>query len=87
MYSWGALLTSQLLAELPWNILTQTIFFFCWYWTVAFPADRTGYTFLSMVVVFPLYYTTIAQAVAAMAPNAAIAALLFSTLFSFVITL
>jgi len=38
-------------------------------------------------VVFPLYYTTVAQAVASMAPNAVIAALLFSTLFSFVIIL
>lgn len=38
-------------------------------------------------VVMPLYYTTIAQAVAAMSANAEIAAILFSVLFSFVLTL
>ena len=87
MYSWGALLTSQLLAELPWNILTQTIFFFCWYWTVGFPTSRTGYLFLAFSILFPLYYTSIAQAVAAMSPNAPIAAVLFTMLYAIVVAL
>lgn len=87
MYSWTALVTSQILVEIPWNILGSTIFFICWYWTVAFPTSRAGYTYLLYGVIFPLYYTTIGQAVASMAPNAAISALLFSVLFSFVITL
>lgn len=86
MYSWTALVTSQILVEIPWNILGSTIFFICWYWTVAFPTSRAGYTYLLYGVIFPLYYTTIGQAVASMAPNAAISALLFSVLFSFVIT-
>jgi ATP-binding cassette subfamily G (WHITE) protein 2 (SNQ2) len=38
-------------------------------------------------VVFPLWYTSFGQAVAAMAPSAEIAAVLFSFLFSFVTTL
>jgi ATP-binding cassette, subfamily G (WHITE), member 2, SNQ2 len=49
--------------------------------------SRAGYTYLLFSVLFPIYYTTIGQAVAAMAPNAEIAALLFSFLFSFVLTL
>jgi len=85
MYSWTALLTSQLLAEVPWNIFGSSIFFLCWYWTVGFDSSRAGYTYLMLGVVFPLYYTTIGQAIASMAPTAEVAALLFSLLFSFVI--
>ncbi|KAF8069062.1 pleiotropic drug resistance ABC transporter [Lyophyllum atratum] len=85
MYSWTALITSQILIELPWNILGSTLLYFCWYWTVGFDSSRAGYTYLMLGIIYPLYYTTIGQAVAAMAPNAEIAALLFSALFSFVI--
>jgi len=85
MYSWTALVSSQILSEVPWNILGSSLFFFCWYWTVGFPNHRTGYTYLTYGIAFPLYYTTVAQAVAAMAPDAVIASILFSTLFSFVI--
>ncbi|KAK7045764.1 ATP-binding cassette transporter snq2 [Paramarasmius palmivorus] len=71
MYSWTALVTSQFLTDLPWNIVGSTLFFFCWYWTIGYENDRAGYTF--------------GQATAAMSPNAEIAAILFSLLFSFVI--
>ncbi|KAH9922740.1 P-loop containing nucleoside triphosphate hydrolase protein [Fomitopsis serialis] len=87
MYSWTAFLTSQLLVELPWNILGSTLYFLCWYWTVGLPSDRGGFTYLMLGIVFPLYYTSIGQAVAAMCPNAEIAALVFSFLFSFVLSL
>ncbi|KAK7465001.1 ATP-binding cassette transporter snq2 [Stygiomarasmius scandens] len=86
MYSWTALVTSQLLVEIPWNMLASSLFFFCWYWTVGYPSDRAGYTYLMIGVTFPLYYTSIGQAVASMSPNAEIAAILFSFVFSFVIT-
>jgi len=87
MYNWTALIVSQILVEIPWNILCSSFFFFCWYWSVGFPSERTGYTYLMYGVVFPIYYTTIAQAVASMAPTAQIASILFSALFSFVVIL
>ncbi|TFK52853.1 hypothetical protein OE88DRAFT_1627317 [Heliocybe sulcata] len=86
MYSWTALITAMILVEIPFNILGSSLFFLCWYWTVGFPNSRAGYTYLVYAVVFPLYYTTIGQAVAAMSPTAEIAAILFSFLFSFVLT-
>ncbi|PPR00332.1 hypothetical protein CVT24_004615 [Panaeolus cyanescens] len=86
MYSWTALVTSQILIELPWNFLGSALLFFSWYWTVGFESSRAGYTFLMMTICWPFYYTTFAQAVTAMAPNVEIAAVLFSLLFSFVIT-
>ncbi|KAF5387203.1 hypothetical protein D9757_006886 [Collybiopsis confluens] len=86
MYHWSALVTAQMVAELPWNMLGSSLFFLTWYWTVGFPSSRAGYTYLLLGVIFPLYYMTFADAVAAMAPNAEIAALAFSLLFSFVLT-
>lgn len=61
MYSWTALVTSQLLAEAPWNIFACSIFYLCWYWTVAYSSEatRAGYTYLMLAIIFPLYYTTI----------------------------
>lgn len=61
MYSWTALLTSQILVAIPWNILGSTIFFFCWYWTVGFESSRAGYTYLMLGVVLPIYFSTIGQ--------------------------
>ncbi|KAF9076400.1 ABC transporter [Rhodocollybia butyracea] len=86
MYHWSALVTAQFVAEIPWNMLGSSLFFFCWYWTVGFPSSRAGYTYLLLGVIFPFYYVSFADAVAAMVPNAEIAALLFSLLFSFVLT-
>ncbi|KAI0693726.1 pleiotropic drug resistance ABC transporter [Cytidiella melzeri] len=87
MYSWTALITSQILVEVPWNILGSSLYYLSWYWTVGFEStpERAGYVYLMLGVLMPLYYTTVGQAIAAMAPNVQIAALLFSSLFSFVI--
>ena len=85
IYSWPALVTSQILVEHPWNMLGTTLFFLCWYWTVGFPTDRAGYTYLVLAVLFPMYYTTIGQAVASTSPTAEIVSILFSLLFSFLV--
>jgi len=87
MYSWSAWVTAQLLVELPWNIFGGVLLFFTWYWTVGYPTERAGYTFLMMAVLTPIYYTTVGQAIAAMAPTVEIAGLLFTLLFSFVLIL
>ena len=87
MYSWTALVTAQILVEVPWNMLGSTLFFFTWYWTSRFPTERAGYAYLGIGVILPIYYSTISLAIASMAPNAEIAAVLFGFLFSFVLTL
>ena len=87
MYSWSAWVTSQILMELPWNILCGSVFFFCWYWTVGYPTSRAGYTYLMLSVLLPIYYTSIGQAVAAMAPTPEVSGLLFTSLFNFVLLL
>ncbi|KAI6026023.1 ABC-2 type transporter-domain-containing protein [Pisolithus marmoratus] len=87
MYSWTAFLASQLVIELPWNILSASLFFVSFYWTVGLPTARAPYTYLLFGVVFPIYFTTAGQAFAALAPTPTIATLLFSTLFVFTIIL
>jgi len=87
MYSWSAWVTAQILVELPWNAFGGVVLFFCWYWTVGFPTERAGYTFLMFAVLIPAYYTTIGQAIAAVASTVEIAGLLFTLLFSFVLIL
>ncbi|KAL6303777.1 pleiotropic drug resistance ABC transporter [Sparassis latifolia] len=85
MYSWSALVTAQMLVEIPFNFLGSLIFFLCWYWTVALPGERAGFTYLLFGVVYPFYYVTIGETVAAMSPTAEIAGIVFSFLFTFVL--
>jgi len=87
MYSWSAWVTAQILVELPWNLFGGVLLFFCWYWTVGFPTERAGYTFLTLAVLFPVYTTTFGQVTAAMAPAVEIAGLLFTSLFSLALIL
>ncbi|CAE6452528.1 unnamed protein product [Rhizoctonia solani] len=89
MYSWPAQVASSILVELPFNIFGTSLFFFSWYWTIGYPssADRTGYAFFVICFIFPIYYTTFSQFVAAMSPDAAISGVLFSLFFAFVIIL
>jgi len=86
MYSWSALITAQILAELILNIIGSSLFFLIWYWLVGYPSSRAGYSYLMLGIMFPMYYTTFSQWVAAMSPNPEIAAQLFSFFFSFVVT-
>ena len=84
-HSWPALVMSHIPVEIPWNILGSTLFFFCWYWAIGFPTDRSGNTYLALGVLFPTYYTAIGQTIAAISPTVEIAGILFSFLFSFVL--
>jgi ABC-type multidrug transport system permease subunit len=34
MFHWTVLMISAVLVEIPWNLLTATLFFVCWQWTV-----------------------------------------------------
>ncbi|KDR66423.1 hypothetical protein GALMADRAFT_80815 [Galerina marginata CBS 339.88] len=83
MYHWSALAITQVVMELPWNILGSSLFFLCWFWTVGFPTSRAGFTYLVYGVCFPIYYTTIALAIASTSPTADIAGLMFSFLCAF----
>jgi ATP-binding cassette subfamily G (WHITE) protein 2 (SNQ2) len=87
MYSWTALVAAQIFGELPFNIVGSSLYFLIWYWLVGYASSRAGFSYLMLGIMFPMYYSTFAQWVAAIAPSPAIAAQLFGFFFGFVITL
>ena len=87
MFTWSAFLVSEMLVEIPWNILGSSLVFVGWYWTSGFDSSRAGFSFLFYCVVYSLYYTTFGQAVVAVSPNAVIAFTFFNVLFSLMLIL
>lgn len=87
IFTWSAFLVSEILIEIPWNILGSSVIFLCWYWTSSFGSSRAGFAYLFYCVVFPLYYTTYGLAIAAISPNGVIASTLTTVLFMFMVIL
>ncbi|ODQ51641.1 ABC transporter [Saitoella complicata NRRL Y-17804] len=86
IYSWTAFVTGAFLVELPYSVVAGTIYWCCWYWGVGFPHEtsRAGFAWL-LVFLFEIYYVSLGQAIAAMAPNAMLASLLVPPFFTFII--
>ena len=86
MFRWPVFVFSVLLIEVPWNLLGGTIFWVAWYFMVGFShnSSKAAYSW-GMYMLFQLFFTSFAQALAFISPNAMIASVLFSTFFSFVI--
>jgi ABC-type multidrug transport system permease subunit len=93
MYHWSTFILSTLLAEIPYNLMTGTLFFFPWYFAVGFysewPEDtnksaRGVYIWL-MLMFFEMWISTFGQAIAALAPNPQTASILTTLFASFVI--
>jgi ATP-binding cassette subfamily G (WHITE) protein 2 (PDR) len=70
-FSWKAFITSQIVAEIPWNALIGTIAFFCWYYPAGFyhnassggtteVNDRGAYAWFFCVLFF-IYIGTMAH--------------------------
>ncbi|WFD22771.1 hypothetical protein MEQU1_001448 [Malassezia equina] len=87
LYNWLVFLLSQLIAEIPWNFIGGTLFWIPWYYMVQFgyQSERTGLSWV-FYMLFQLWYSTFALALAAISPNALVASVLFSTGFSFIVT-
>lgn len=86
LYAWPIVVLTGIVVEIPWNFLGTTIFWAPWYWMISFSKEssRAFYMWLALMV-FSVYWSTFAIAMAAMAPNAMLASVLFSVFFSFVI--
>lgn len=84
MYAWPVMVLSAMLVEIPWNFIGGTVYWIPWYYLIQFQADRAAYSW-GLYMIFQIYYSTFAQAMAAISPNAMIASVLFSTFFSFVV--
>ena len=53
MFTRVAFLVSEVLIEIPWNILGSSLVFFCWSLTAGFDLSRAGFSYLFYCVVFP----------------------------------
>jgi len=82
-YGWKAFAVSIIAIEIPYVILSSSIFFVVFYWTVGFVSDSvlTFYTWL-MITIFCMFAITLGQLIAALTPSTTVAALLNPFIFS-----
>ncbi|KAF8937718.1 ABC-2 type transporter-domain-containing protein [Dissophora ornata] len=82
-YGWKPFAASIVLVEVPYVILSGTVFFLVFYWTVGFVTSSilTFYTWL-MLIIFCLFAISLGQAIAALTPSTTVAALLNPFIFS-----
>lgn len=91
IYHWSTFVLSNIIAELPYNMVGGTLFFLPWYFAVGFWIDYDnnagrGFYMWLMIMAFEVWWSSFGQAIAAMSPNPQTAAT-FTTLFaSFVIS-
>ena len=84
IYAWPVMVLTAIVTETPYNWIGGTLFWIPWQFFVAFQGSKALQWFF-YAILFQSYYQFFAQAIAAISPNAMIASILFSTLFSFVI--
>ncbi|KAG0215682.1 hypothetical protein BGX28_008928 [Mortierella sp. GBA30] len=82
-YGWKPFAFSIMVIELPYVLLTGTVFILAFYWTVGFVSDSvlTFYTWL-MMCIFCLFAIMLGQVIAALTPSTTVAALLNPFIFS-----
>ncbi|KAF2835370.1 ABC drug exporter AtrF [Patellaria atrata CBS 101060] len=70
IYGWFAFVTAQVVAEIPWAVITAVLYFLLWYYPTGLPTDSSsaGYVFL-MVLLFFLFQTSWGQWICAFAPS------------------
>ncbi|RDW60635.1 hypothetical protein BP6252_12018 [Coleophoma cylindrospora] len=70
IYDYKALLVALIVVEIPWQIFTYTIVFFCSYWTLGFSNESTisGYVYL-MYLLLSLFGIGFPQLIATIFPN------------------
>jgi len=92
--SWFAFITAQITAEIPWQIASGTLAFFCWYYPIglyrnAEPTDavaQRGALMWIIIVLFFIYCSTMAQLCISFNELADNAANLSSLLFTMCLT-
>ncbi|KAH6613067.1 ABC-2 type transporter-domain-containing protein [Boeremia exigua] len=88
MYHWSVFIVSNIIVEIPANIIASSIGFICWYFPIGWWRDISparGISMYAVYILYQIYYTTFSQAVAAVSPNAETAAMLTVLLYTFVL--
>ena len=87
IYHWTSLVIANILVEIPYRFVAGTLYFIAWFYPVGFPRDSATAAYVwALFMLFQLYYTSFAHAIAAMVPNALLASILVPTFFLFVVS-
>jgi len=87
IYSWTAMVWGTILSELPYRIVSGTIYWCCWYFPPGFPRDTyTAASVWLFVMLFEVFYLGFGQAIASFAPNELLASLLVPLFFTFIVS-
>lgn len=94
MYSWFAFVLSAIIVEIPFNIVTGTLFFLPWYFATGFwqfaseqgrSAASIGIYEWLLLMTFEMWFSTFGQLCASFVPDEQTAAIVSTLLFTFVI--
>ncbi|EDU40824.1 ABC drug exporter AtrF [Pyrenophora tritici-repentis] len=87
IYAWTAMVWGTILSELPYRIVSGTIYWCCWYFPPGFPRDTyTAASVWLFVMLFEIFYLGFGQAIASFAPNELLASLLVPLFFTFIVS-
>ncbi|KNG49730.1 abc drug exporter [Stemphylium lycopersici] len=87
IYSWTAMVWGTILSELPYRIISGTIYWCCWYFPPGFPRDTyTAASVWLFVMLFEVFYLGFGQAIASFSPNELLASLLVPLFFTFIVS-
>ncbi|KAL6159276.1 ATP-binding cassette transporter snq2 [Exserohilum turcicum] len=87
IYSWTAMVWGTILSELPYRIVSGTIYWCCWYFPPGFPRDTyTAASVWLFVMLFEVFYLGFGQAIASFSPNELLASLLVPLFFTFIVS-
>jgi ATP-binding cassette subfamily G (WHITE) protein 2 (SNQ2) len=87
IYSWTAMVWGTILSELPYRIVSGTVYWCCWYFPPGFPRDTyTAASVWLFMMLFEIFYLGFGQAIAAFSPNELLASLLVPLFFTFIVS-
>lgn len=87
-YSWIAFIYSNIVVEIPYQIVAAVLVFLCWYFSV-FGTEQSGKTkalMLSFTIQFYIYTSTFAYMIISALPDAQTGANVATLLFSMILT-
>jgi ATP-binding cassette subfamily G (WHITE) protein 2 (SNQ2) len=87
IYSWTAMVWGTILSEVPYRLISGTVYWACWYFPPNFPRDTyTAASVWLFMMQFEMFYLGFGQAIAAFSPNELLASLLVPLFFTFIVS-
>jgi len=90
MYHWTTFVIANIIVEIPFNIFASSFAFICWYFPVGWSrssevTSSRGFFIWFVYMIYQLYHTTFAQAIAMIAPNSETAAMMTILFYTFIL--